>query len=183
MKVAGVPSLRSELCMRVVRRAFRDGKERAGFRLVHYAVQANHLHFIVEARGKRALSGGARGLAIRIAMRLNARLRRRGRVFVDRYHAVALSTPRQVRNALAYVLLQARRRAAARGGAMPVELDGCSSAPLLDGFAGLVPRAGPWEGTAVAPRVWLLAVGWRRHGLIHPREIPGQSAPRGRLRC
>jgi hypothetical protein len=23
------------------------------------------------------------------------------------------------------------------------------------------------------PRTWLLAVGWRRHGLIDPAEVPG----------
>src|SRR5262249_36142209 len=49
MRVAGVPSLRSQQCIKVMRAAFRGGKERFGFRLVQYAVQSNHLHLIVEA--------------------------------------------------------------------------------------------------------------------------------------
>ena len=70
--------------MRVLRRAFHGGKERAGFRLVQYAVQPDHVHLIVEASDKRGLANGSRALAIRIAMRLNVMLRRRGNVFADR---------------------------------------------------------------------------------------------------
>jgi REP element-mobilizing transposase RayT len=182
MRVAGVPSLRSERCMNVMRRAFSLGKERARFRLVQYAVQSNHLHLIVEAGDKRALSGGARGLAIRIARRLNAMLGRSGRVFADRYHAVELGSARQVRNALAYVLLQSRRHAAQRQEAMTSQRDRCSSAPLFDGFTSGVPRDGPWRDTIVPAESWVLRVGWRRYGAIDLREVPGAASTRARSR-
>ncbi len=173
MRVAGVPSLRSQQCIKVMRAAFRGGRERLGFRLIHYAVQPNHLHLIVEADDKRALSSGARGLAIRIAMRINHLLRRKGKVFSERYHAVALGSPRQVRRALAYVLLQERRHAAGRRRALTTMLDRCSSAPGFDGFKNVAPRAGPWTDTVVQAETWLLTTGWRRHGAIDPREVPG----------
>jgi REP element-mobilizing transposase RayT len=176
MRVAGVPSLRSQQCIKVMRAAFRGGKDRFGFRLIHYAVQQNHLHLIVEAKDKRALSSGARGLAIRIAMRLNHLLRRQGKVFTDRYHAVPLTSPRQVRRALAYVLLQGRRHAAPARRALTTALDRCSSAPCFDGFKNVAPRAGPWGNTVVEADTWLLTTGWRRHGAIDPHEIPGRSA-------
>jgi REP element-mobilizing transposase RayT len=176
MRVAGVPSLRSQQCIKAVREAFRGGKARLGFRLVQYAVQSNHLHLIVEADGKRALSSGARGLAIRIAMRINHLLNRKGQVFTERYHAVPLGSPRQVRRALAYVLLQERRHAASKRRALTTTLDRCSSAPGFDGFANVAPRAGPWSDTVVAAETWLLKTGWRRHGRIDPREIPGARA-------
>ena len=159
--------------MTVLRSAFADGRERFGFRLVHYAVQPDHLHLIVEARGKKSLSSGARGLAIRVAMRLNSALGRAGKVFAERYHAVALGSPRQVRRALAYVLLQARRHAEKRRSGMTTKLDPCSSAPSFDGWADASPRPGPWDETIVAPRTWLLSTGWRRHGRIRRAEIPG----------
>ena len=122
------------------------------------------------------LSSGARGLAIRMAMRLNAMLGRRGRVFADRYHAVSLGSPRQVRRTIAYVLLQARRHAAKRRVGMTTALDVCSSAPAFDGFKNASPRAGPWSDTVVEARSWLLSTGWRRHGAIDPREVPGATA-------
>jgi REP element-mobilizing transposase RayT len=178
MKVAGVPNLRSERCMTVVRQAFRGGRARDGFRLVQYAVQPDHLHLIVEADDKRALGGGARGLAIRIAMRLNAMLRRRGRVFSDRYHAVALETARHTRRALAYVLLQDRRHRAAQGVGISTKRDECSSAPAFDGFASGRPRAGPWSDTIATATTWLLTVGWRREGVIDPAEVPGPARRR-----
>jgi REP element-mobilizing transposase RayT len=173
MRVAGVPSLRSERSMKVMRAAFRGGKDRFGFRLVQYAVQANHVHLIVEAKDKRALSSGARGLAIRIAMRLNHLFGRKGKVFTERYHAVPLGSPRQVRRALAYVLLQERRHAAGRRRTLTARLDRCSSAPGFEGFKNVAPRAGPWSDTVVEGDTWLLTTGWRRYGRIDPREIPG----------
>ena len=175
MRVHGVPNLRSQRCMSVLRRAFVSGRERFGFRLVHYAVQPDHLHFIVEARGKKSLSSGARGLAIRVAIRLNAALGRVGKVFAERYHAVALGSPRQVRHALAYVLLQARRHAAKRRVGVTTELDACSSALVFDGWADASPRAGPWDETTVAARTWLLSTGWRKYGRIHRAEVPGAA--------
>jgi REP element-mobilizing transposase RayT len=169
----GVPNLRAERCIAALRGAFREGKERFGFRLVQYAVQSDHVHLIVEAHDKRGLSAGAQGLSIRIARGLNRALGRRGRVFGDRYHARKLGTPREVRRALAYVLLQERRHRAKRGTGMTSALDSRSSAPLFDGFARGEPRAGPWTGTVVEAKMWLLTTGWRRHGLIDPAEVPG----------
>jgi len=71
---------------------------------VHYSIQHNHLHLIVEAEVREALTRAMQGLAIRIARRLNARLRRSGPVFADRYHAHVMSSQREVANAVRYVL-------------------------------------------------------------------------------
>jgi putative transposase len=154
--------------------------------LVHYAVQPDHLHLVVEAKNKRGLTNGSCALAIRIAMRLNAMLRRSGRVFADRYHAVALGSPRQVRRALAYVPLQARRHAAKRGVGMTSRLDPCSSAPLFTGWTHGEPRAGPWDETVVEAGTWLLSTGWRRHGKIDSgrgaRGMRGAARRSGRER-
>ena len=78
-------------------------------RIIHDSVQGNHLHLIVEAEDQAALSRGMQGLAIRLARRLNALARRHGPVFVDRYHSHPLKTPREVRNALVYVLANFRK--------------------------------------------------------------------------
>jgi REP element-mobilizing transposase RayT len=175
MRVSGMPSLRTQRCMTAVRRALRGGREHDGFRLVHYAVQPDHLHLVVEAKGKRALSNGARALAIRMARWVNVAIGRKGRVFSDRYHATPLSSPRQVRRALAYVLLQQRRHAAKRRVGMTSAPDACSSASVFDGWTFGVPRAGPWDETTVAAKTWLLTTGWRRYGKIDPAEVPGRS--------
>src|SRR3989442_11017111 len=58
--------LRSRGCFRVVLDAIGAGCERDGFRLVHFSVQRNHLHLIVEARDAVALARGVQGLSIRV---------------------------------------------------------------------------------------------------------------------
>ena len=111
------------------------------------------------------------GLAVRLARQLNRSLERRGTVFADRYHHRALATPRQVRNALAYVLCNARKHRVA-----PHHtgwLDPLSTAPCFDGWTH---GATHDERMTPPPRTWLLRVGWRRGGLIDPDHVPSAMA-------
>src|SRR5688572_2419802 len=108
----GLPSLRGLREHAALRAAIVAGCERAGFRLVHYSVQSNHLHLIVEGSCRNGLSRGLQGLAIRMARALNRLWRRLGSVFADRYHDRILRSPREVWNALRYVLNNARKHGA-----------------------------------------------------------------------
>ena len=186
--VRGLPTLRSERCLAPIRDALRAVRRRTGFRLVHFSVQHDHVHLVTEAASNESLARAMAGLCIRVARRLNRALGRSGKVFAARYHAVPLKSPKQTRDALAYVLLNGRHHAAGRGLAMdpgPVLLDPCSSAAVFDGWRPdvSVARAPPGRvdvgelvGVATA---WILRVGWRRWGLIDPRGVPGQGR-RGR---
>lgn len=181
--VPGLPSLRKRRLFRVVKLAFglanTKGKHRSHFRVNHFSVQGNHLHLVTEATNELRLSRGVQGLAVRIARRLNASLARRGRVFSQRYHARALKTPRDVRNVLAYVLLNEQRHLfkSRRLTLAPWYYDPCSSAAEFDGWRpihGLDPPPKPRREVTAPPRSNLLRVLWRRHGLIAPYEIPGK---------
>ncbi len=178
-----LPSLRVRKLVRSLERTFAAGCERPDFRLVHYSLLGNHAHFIVEARDRDALGRGMRALGIRVARTVNRIAKRSGQVLADRYHARLLATPREVRNALRYVLLNARRHAAAALAKLTgaVRLDPASSARWFDGWKReQVGEEAPGGGTEDVPqrpvsraRTWLLAVGWRRHGLLDPAEVPG----------
>jgi REP element-mobilizing transposase RayT len=135
------------------------------FRVCEYSVQRNHIHLIVEADDRVALARGMQGLAARIAKAVNRTVHRRGSVFADHYHAHALRTPNEVRNALVYVLSNWKKHlpGANRG------VDGCSSAVWFDGWRGKVPDT---ISPLAAARSWLLTVGWRRRGLLRPTEVP-----------
>jgi hypothetical protein len=149
-----------------VRRAL-AAASRAEFRIVEYSVQNDHIHLIAEAEDGHALSGGLRGLAIRLARAVNRVLGRRGRVWDDRYHARALTTPRAVRHALVYVLGNFRKHGHAGTG-----IDPCSSAPWFVGWRASHPPSGTGPRPVAAARTWLARVGWRRHGLIGTHEHP-----------
>ena len=105
----GVWNLRSRRCFKALETAFWGGANRFGFRLVHYSVQGNHVHLLVEAENERSLSRGMQGLGVRIARRLNRVMGRRGRVLDDRYHGHILRTPTEVQRVRAYLLQNARK--------------------------------------------------------------------------
>ena len=170
----GLPRLRRRGEYRVLEGAFRAARERFGMRVVHYSVLSNHVHLIVEARDRRAISRGMQGLAIRIAKRLNRFWDRTGRVFAERYHERFLRTPREVRNALAYVLHNARKHGLAVSAEAP---DPYSSGRWFEGWRGgwlfSLEGAGSFSAPVAAARTWLLRVGWRRRGLVALDERPG----------
>lgn len=112
-------NLRSERSYAIVRQALEAARRRVDVSVVHFAIQGNHIHLIVEARGERALANAMRSLSIRLARRLNRMMGRSGPVFEDRYHAHVLRTPGEVRNALRYVLGNFAHHAASRGGRIP----------------------------------------------------------------
>src|SRR6266404_7102448 len=178
-----LPSLRTVAIVRAIERSFAAGCARPGFRLAHYSLQSNHAHLIVEATDREALGRGMKAIGARVARAVNRVRGRGGRVLADRYHLRLLPTPKEVRSALRYVLLNARRHAAKAGAALTnagVAVDPASSARWFDGWR----RAPGGEPTdiqtdfrahpAVArARTWLLRIGWRRHGLLDPGDVPG----------
>jgi REP element-mobilizing transposase RayT len=173
----GVPSLRSRSLVREFKRSLREASERGGFRVVHYSLQRDHVHLIVEAAGCQALGRGMKSIGARLARAVNRVFRRSGPVLLGRYHVRALRTPREVRNALAYVLLNARRHWKQwRGMAPPVRLDEASSAAWFDGWNHWPHSPTRQAPSEVAPaRTWLLSRGWRRHGLVDPAGVPGSK--------
>jgi len=158
------------------------------FRIVHFSIQRNHIHMIVEARDRRALWKGMQVFGISCAKQLNAAIgvlrgkRRRGSVFTDRYYARILKTPREVRNCLSYVLNNWRHHKIAHAewlGQEWTKVDPFSSALAFDGWKerpeGKRFKIPPhYDGSWIwRPRTWLMTTGWRRHGLISCREVPG----------
>ena len=168
---AGVPSLRAPAFVRAFEASLVGGCDRGDFRLVHYALLRDHAHVIVEARDRYALGRGMKSLAKRMGWAMRRAFGWRGRLLADRYHLRILKTPRQVRNAIRYVLLNAARH---RRRALQ-ELDPASSGRWFDGWSGSRARVEcrPDSRSVASPHTWLLAQGWRRHGLLDPWDVPG----------
>ncbi|MSR60912.1 MAG: hypothetical protein EXS08_00500 [Planctomycetes bacterium] len=170
---AGLPSLRTDATHEIVRGAIAEVSERGDFRVIVYSVQTNHIHLVVEARSSDTLARGMNAPGARVAKRLNKFWRRRGQVFPDRFHSRALKTPRECRNALVYVLQNGRKH----GAWSARRPDVYSSGPVFDGWTKEVDnRARSRPSYVGRPRTWLLTLGWRRHGLIEPREAPARAA-------
>lgn len=160
----GLSSLRTIPIEVALREIFCVLKAREGFKLCHYSIQSNHLHLIVEADDRASLSRGMQSLCVRVAKRLNRIWNRRGRVFAGRYHDEILRSPRQVRNAIIYVLTNAWKH----GARLRAALDRFASGWCFDGFKQnvIVHGTKDIETPVQAAKTWLLATGWKRHGFI-----------------
>ena len=185
-------NLRKRKVWKALRWATICAAKREDFRIVQASLQRTHVHLIVEADNKVALSRGMQGFQISAAKLINAAIsekravRRRGRVFADRFHQEIIQTPRQARHALSYVLNNWRKHGEDRAEfARRWLVDPFSTGIQFQGWKELEHHDVMWrppetyEGLIVwLPRTWLLSVGWRRHGLIRCAEVP--SAERDR---
>jgi REP element-mobilizing transposase RayT len=159
-------------------------------RIVHFSVQSNHIHLLVETNDRGRLTQGMKGFAVRVARRLNQLLGCRGGVWGDRYHAHYLSTPREVRNALVYVLCNRVRH----GG--KVARDVCSSGSYFEGWHNAFrppsrasPEGRPVTHSDTSPEgrpvthsdTWLLSTGWKLSPCSACRQSGAKSGtPRDR---
>jgi REP element-mobilizing transposase RayT len=187
--VKAVGRLRRRRAYHAIRRAIATTWEREDFRVVHVSIQREHIHLICEADNKAALGRGMKGLEVSAARQLNAAVSverggaapRKGTVFPERYHVEPLKTPRQVRCCIAYVLNNWRRHGEDRAlwaGTTP-QIDPYASGVLFDGWDRPYPFVPPESFVPLGttrPQTWLLEHGWRRHGAIDPREVPGPLA-------
>jgi len=184
--MADVPSLRRHGALRIIQRAIERFGRRADFRIVEYSVIGNHVHLIVEASGAEALARGMHRLEVSLARRLNRYFGRRGVFFAERYHARALKTPREVRNALRYVLSNYRQHEAQRGEGLARDwIDPFSSAYWFDGWREPVRLREARQRELLdvpcptaAATVWLLTTGWRRWGPLSFDDLGGDERRR-----
>jgi REP element-mobilizing transposase RayT len=110
--VSAVGNLRRRRVYHAIREATLTTARREDFRIVHVSIQRTHVHLLVEASHKGALASGMQGFQISAAKHLNAAIskdrpgpRRRGTVFPDRYHAEIITSPRQARHVMSYVII------------------------------------------------------------------------------
>jgi REP element-mobilizing transposase RayT len=179
-RVRLAPSFRTQRVFAIIRHELIRAREK-GVRVVQYSIQDDHLHLMVEGTNASDLSAQMRKLFSRVAMMINKAAGRRGSLFRDRHHRHELTSPREVRNALVYILFNARKHAF--GDARTVQAlfdapDPFSSAPWFDGWhpeARPPPEPMP-DSPLTSPRTWLATGGWKRGG----GAIRFDEAPRSR---
>jgi putative transposase len=185
--VGSAAGLRCKNMYLAVREATIVTARREDFRIVQLSIQRDHIHLIVEADSKLALSNGVRGFSISAARQINKAFtaaggaRRTGKVISDRFHARPLTSPRAVRNALGYCLNNWRHHGEDQAlFAQSWKVDPVSSGALFPGWKELEssPFFWPLPPTYLPlivyrPRTWLLCSWDRFHPPLSVREVPG----------
>jgi len=186
--VPEVGSLRHKLMFVAIQQATIVAARQEDARIVEMSVQRTHVHLIVEAKDAKALARLMQAFEISAAKLINrahsakrkVEQRRRGRVFTDRYHVTVITSPRQMRHTLAYVMNNWRKHgedqsALMRRFAVDPFSSGFTSQVWADDGGGGGREAFPdtYRPLLVRPAMtWMASVGWRSHGLIRRDEIP-----------
>jgi len=176
---SAVGSLRRRRHYQAIREATLTTARRDDFRIIHLSIQRTHVHLLVEARNKAALASGIQGFQISAAKHLNAAIskgrpgpRRRGSVFPDRYHAEIITSPRQARHALRYIMSNWRKHREDRVAPMTTwAIDWFSSAAMFPDWTEYGDEGFLWRGPPTydplqvfRPQTWLLREGWKNTG-------------------
>lgn len=72
-------------------------------KVIHYTLEYNHAHLVVEAADNRILHKGMQAFGISLAKAINKMKQAKGTVYKHRYHFRKLRSRREVKNALQYV--------------------------------------------------------------------------------
>lgn len=95
--------IRSKQCLRLLKRAILNSRKH-GLKVIHFSLQSNHIHLIVEAESNEILTKGMRSMTVTFAKGLQ-----KGRVQLERYHLHVLRSVRETRNAVFYVLFNQQK--------------------------------------------------------------------------
>ena len=110
-------SIRHKKGLSLLKRAILNARK-MGLRVIHYSLQSNHIHLILEAQDNAILTRGMRSLTVTIAKGLG-----KGRVQLERYHLHVLRSVRETKNAVHYVLFNEQKHS----GLKKAYVDGYSS--------------------------------------------------------
>jgi REP element-mobilizing transposase RayT len=75
-----------------------------GLRILHYTLEFDHVHLLVEADNNERLGRGMQSFGISFSKGINKIKQMKGRVFKTRYHFRKLKTLTEIKNVLKYIL-------------------------------------------------------------------------------
>lgn len=96
-------NVRTKERLKILKKAIVKAREQ-GLNIIHYSLQSNHVHLIVETMDNKTLTKGMRSLTITFSKNI-----KRGQIQKERYHLHVLRTPRETKNAITYVLFNQQK--------------------------------------------------------------------------
>lgn len=95
--------IRNKDALRVLKRAILNARAR-GLIVIHYSMQSNHIHIIVESVNNKVLTTGMRSLTVTFAKGI-----KKGKIQLERYHLHVLKSVQETKNAIRYVLFNQQK--------------------------------------------------------------------------
>lgn len=172
----GLPSFRQQRVGKIVLRQLNRLNDES-FQIVHFSIQTNHVHLVVEARDRATITRKMAGFMISFAKLLNSRVlgRSKGKVWSDRYYRRDIEGGGDMNRVLRYVFGNAKRHGLIAAEALV--FDPYSTAWTFDGWKQQVPLPrGGEHWPRPTPRTRILAKDWIAWGGLLP--LDGRPGPR-----
>lgn len=90
--------IRNKHCLKLLKKAIINARSH-GLRILHFSLESNHVHLIIEALDNQTLTKGMRSLTVTFSKGVA-----KGRIQIERYHLHILKTLKETKNAIHYVL-------------------------------------------------------------------------------
>jgi REP element-mobilizing transposase RayT len=99
-----VYTLRNKIIFQKISRAIQRARQK-GLRVIHFSIQRDHIHFLLEANDKIHLGKSMQAMMISLAKSLkNLSQTKLTKIFKDRYHVHILKTLSEIKNTKLYIL-------------------------------------------------------------------------------
>lgn len=95
--------LKSKAVLSLLHKAIKNARK-LGLGIVHYTLEYDHIHMLVEARDNETLAKGMQSFGICFSKGINKLKGLKGQVYKSRYHLRILKTPREIKNVVHYIL-------------------------------------------------------------------------------
>ena len=95
--------LRSKAVLALLHRAIKRARI-VGLGIVHYTLEHDHIHMLVEAEDNVMLASGMQSFGICFSKGINKLKKGSGQVYKSRYHLRILKTPSEIKNVVSYIL-------------------------------------------------------------------------------
>lgn len=100
--------IRNKTVLSLLKRAIMNAR-RQGLKVIHFTLEYDHAHFLIEADNHIILAKGMQSLGVTLAKAINKARKQSGTVYKNRYHFNRITTPRQLRNVMNYIFTNGRK--------------------------------------------------------------------------
>lgn len=94
--------LKNKTVLAVLHKAIKNARK-IGLGIIHYTLEYDHIHLLVEARDNETLGKGMQSFGICFSKGINKYKAVQGQVYKTRYHLRVLKTLKEIKNVLNYV--------------------------------------------------------------------------------
>lgn len=95
-------NLKNKNVLAILKKAIFNAR-RQGLKVIHYSLEYDHIHLIIEADNNRTLGKGMQAFGVTLAKAINRMRKVKGQVYKHRYHFRQITSSRQLKNVMTYI--------------------------------------------------------------------------------